>query len=1016
VNVSAKSQWPAHLWAAITAELDHSQVIIGAAGSGKTTLLIERATHLVTHAGLHPDQVRLLTPSRTHATGLRDLAAQAIPRATRGPWARSVSSLAFSIVAADHVAQGLPVPTLRSGADIDEDIRGLLGESAGGVSPFEGLFEPIVLATETFRTELRELMARVIEYGATPADLVAWGETYGFEQWRRAGAFMADYQQVIARSRPTSFEPAEMITRAAAIIDRGLPAEWADLRVVLVDDSHDIPASARRLITALTRWGVSVTAVGDPDVAGQTFRGSDPEAPAQLADQLGVSPVFATEVFRHGPTIRQRVGALSDRVGSARAGQQRQGNAVGKESGHPVIHLLSGSATEEDTAIAHYIAHQHLHNGIPLDQFAVVSRRAGALEGVARALGHRDLASYRSTRAALSAQPAARELLWWAEAALNPQRVSPERVLDMLRGVYGGWSALELRRLTTWVRVREAAEKTGRSAAVVIRDAVVGSEIFVDAPDFLAKNIDRTRAIIQAVRRLGADTSVDVVLSTLWGAVGVEDGWRTRCDIGGEGARFAAQALDAVVALMETASRFADTHPGVTPDVFITRVLAQDVAEDVLVPEPLLPAVWLGTASAAASRQWSVVIMHSVNEGVWPNTSLRGSLLGAPQVSWVARGVSPHDIDQRRVVLDDEIRMATLAASRASLQLVVSAVSADDTSPSPLFFLLAEGTPRWSTDGGDSGTLRERVGDLRRQLATGPDESTDRAVTQLAYLATRGVVGSSPEHWWGLHPQSTTAPLFANDIVRLSPSRVADIEQSPLMWLLDTIAPEPLPPVVDVGAIIHRALEENPWGPLEAMAAVVDQRWSEVTFDAAWLSEAKRFEAHRQLAALDQYLADQKNEHIELVGSEKRFQIDLPGSTITGVMDRLVKDADGNLLVVDLKTGRHKTDAQVVDDPQLLAYQLAVTTPEVTDSLGVDPAPTGGAYLLYVSSGLRGKPYRIALQPPLDEAGRAQFVKRLEEVREVMARAQFALGEGDSRASGRAPRHRWHLIGQVCGD
>lgn len=1014
--MSAKSQWPPHLRGAITADTDHSQVIIGAAGSGKTTLLVERAAHLVTHAGLHPDQVRLLTPSRAHATRLRDQVAQLIPLATRGPWARSVSSFAFSILAADHVARGLPAPTLRSGADIDDDIRGLIGEASGGQSAFDGVFEPVVLATETFRTELRELMARVIEHGKTPADLVAWGETFHRESWRRAGLFMAEYQQVIARSRPTSFEPAEMIIRAAAIVDNGLPAEWSDLRVVLVDDSHDIPASARRLIAALTRWGVSVTAVGDPDVAGQTFRGSDPEAPAQLADQLGVSPIFATDVFRHGPAIRARVGSLSARVGSARAGQQRQGQAVGQEGETPLSHLLSGSATEEDQAIADYVAYQHLHNGTPLDQIAVVSRRAGALDGVARALGQRGLASFRSTRAALSFEPAARELLWWAEAALSPQRVTPERCLDMLRGVFGGWSALDLRRLTTWIRVREAAEKTGRSAAWVIRETVVGSDILVDAPDFLAKNLDRTRAMIQAVRRVGADAPVDIVLSTLWGATGVEERWLARCDSGGEGARFATQALDAVVALMETASRFADTHPGVTSDVFISRVLAQDVAEDVLVPEPARPAVWLGTASATAGRQWSVAIMHSVNDGVWPNTRLRGSLLGAPQVAWVARGESPDDIDQRRVVLDDEIRMATLAASRACNQLVVSAISSDDTSPSPLFFLLADGTPQWRPDDGDGGDLRKRVGDLRRQLTTDCASSQTRAVQQLAYLGTRGVVGASPDSWWGVVAPTTTAPLFADDIVRLSPSRVADVEQSPLMWLLDQIAPEPLPPVVDVGAIIHRALEENPWGPREAMAAVVDARWSEVIFDAAWLSEAKRAEAHRQLAALGAYLDDQKNEHVELVASEQRFQINLPGAVITGVMDRLVKDRDGKLLVVDLKTGRHKTEGQVVDDPQLLAYQLAVTTPEVTGDLGVAPAPTGGAYLLYVSSGLRGKPYRIALQPPLDEQGRAQFLQRLEDVREVMARSQFALGEGDSRASGRAPRHRWHLIGQVCGD
>jgi superfamily I DNA/RNA helicase len=111
--VSANPQWPADAAQFITEAPTTSQVIIGAAGSGKTTLLVERAAHLVETAGLHPDQVRILTPSRAQATRLRDQVAKRIPRATRGPFAKSVASLAFSIVTADHLSRGLPQPTLR---------------------------------------------------------------------------------------------------------------------------------------------------------------------------------------------------------------------------------------------------------------------------------------------------------------------------------------------------------------------------------------------------------------------------------------------------------------------------------------------------------------------------------------------------------------------------------------------------------------------------------------------------------------------------------------------------------------------------------------------------------------------------------------------------------------------------------------------------------------------------------------------------------------------------------------
>ena len=73
--------------------------IVGAPGSGKTTVITEIVAALIARDG--ESAVRILTPSRQAATRLRDLVALRVGVATRGPLARSVSSLAFEIVSAE---------------------------------------------------------------------------------------------------------------------------------------------------------------------------------------------------------------------------------------------------------------------------------------------------------------------------------------------------------------------------------------------------------------------------------------------------------------------------------------------------------------------------------------------------------------------------------------------------------------------------------------------------------------------------------------------------------------------------------------------------------------------------------------------------------------------------------------------------------------------------------------------------------------------------------------------------
>jgi RecB family exonuclease len=61
------------------------------------------------------------------------------------------------------------------------------------------------------------------------------------------------------------------------------------------------------------------------------------------------------------------------------------------------------------------------------------------------------------------------------------------------------------------------------------------------------------------------------------------------------------------------------------------------------------------------------------------------------------------------------------------------------------------------------------------------------------------------------------------------------------------------------------------------------------------------------------------------IGVEVDFAVEVGDARLAGRVDRLERDADGRLVVVDLKTGKSKPkDAELPALPQLGAYQLAI--------------------------------------------------------------------------------------------
>jgi superfamily I DNA/RNA helicase len=279
---------------------------VGAPGTGKTTTLVELLADRVHRCGFAPESVLALTFDRASATRLRDRLGLRIGEAVNGPLARTVSSLAFDIVAQPAIRAGAEPPTLLTGAEQDADVAALLaGHVEDGTGPEwpEHLGEA-VRGLRSFRTELRELMARATEHRITPHTMRILGRERGHAEWVAAADFIDDYQASIASARPDQLDSAELARFAVAALDRGEVSDAvARLRLVAVDDLQEATELGLALMEALRSRGVAVVAFGDPDASTAVFRGGSADAVARFGAGMPVS--LLRVAHRQPPVLRE---------------------------------------------------------------------------------------------------------------------------------------------------------------------------------------------------------------------------------------------------------------------------------------------------------------------------------------------------------------------------------------------------------------------------------------------------------------------------------------------------------------------------------------------------------------------------------------------------------------------------------------------------------------------------------------------------------------------------------------
>ncbi len=1019
-------------------------VVVGAPGSGKTTTLIELAASRVEVDGISPDEVMVIAASRRSAAALRDRIGLRLARVTTGPLARTASSVAFEAVTARAQSEGAPAPALLSGADQDMIIRELLDGHRDGSGPhWPEHLDPSVRSLSIFRTELRELMMRATEYGVDAASLRALAARHARPEWAAAADFTDEYQAVVASARSDRLDPAELMAFAERAVADGLAGErLAGVRLILVDELQQATEGTVRLIAAFAERGSTVVGFGDPDIAANSFRGGETGIVARFGTRLGAAAVpqlVLSGVHRHGPQIRGVVREVTGRIGAAGEGTQRAAEAVENRQdaaspAEPIRKIVAPSPAPQHRSIARQLRERHLLNGVPWGEMAVIARSGSEVASLARALATsqvpvRTLIAGRAVRDEL----AAGALLRLITVSIEREPLDGVVAGELLTGPFGRLDAITVRRLRLALRAEELAGGGTRRADELLADAMRSPSRLATIDHGVAKQADRLARLIDAIRRshAGGD-SAEELLWTAWDGAGVAEEWRRQALGAGMAADEANRALDGIVALFTAARRFVERKPDGTSDQFLDEILDAEVPEDTLAPQSDGDAVLVVTPSGAAGFEFDTVVVAGLQDGQWPNLRVRGSLLGAPQLVAALDGRLGAAVDERREVLSDELRLFALAVSRARRLLILAVLDSDDETPSPFFELVAPAAAAVRADIHPL-TLRGLTGRLRRVLTTvSVEDGADRgdrvlggyserdrtaAASALAAFRDERVAGAEPSRWHGVADISTDAPLWdlADAEVRIpvSPSRLEEIERSPMEAFVKQVSGGGSGLAANVGTLIHDVLEHAVSFEIEALDAALEARWGELDFEASWQADVQRAAARYAMTALSGYLRRFEAEAAVLVSSEGDFRLDLAPAVMTGKIDR-VESREGAIVIVDLKTGSVKSQREADEHPQLGAYQVAYADGAIA-SLPDGHRP-GGAALLFTKKGTAKTPYTLRVQEAFDEEQLEEFRARVRRaaLRMVGPILQAAVID-DPYAYGGDVR-RVHLPGEVSGD
>ena len=682
------------------------------------------------------------------------------------------------------------------------------------------------------------------------------------------------------------------------------------------------------------------------------------------------------------------------------------------------MHVFASAAVEA-AYLADVLRRAHLLDGVPWSQMAVVVRTAVALGPLRRALSSAGVpVAVSADDLPLAGQPAVAPLLSALTALLPASGSGPEGDgaavgLDepaaeaLLASPLGGATVLDLRRMRRAVRIalaRQGIDAAERGAPLAT--ALADDDLLDSLPEHVSRPARRVADVLAAGRlALAQDGTAEDVLWAMWQRSGLAAKWARSSAAGGPAGAVADRDLDAVVALFDAAAGFVDRLPSADVRAFVAHLSAQELPGDTGAARAAGgESVRLLTAHAAKGLEWDLVCVAGVQEGVWPDLRERTSLLGIEELVERASGIDGTGVDRRTLALAEERRLFYVACTRARRRLVVSAV---------------EG----ALDGADAGANASRFLDL---VAPPPEDG--RPLTELprslTLSAARGRAPPRPDRpadpGRAPHGRRLGAPAPGR---RGGPRRAPDRLVGPGAALRRRTAGArgrrragapvghrdlpALPAALGARRGRCRGVARTPPAPSARRCTTWPSRWPtgcprptrrprwppSSTSSTSGRAGPTSASASRRRRCSTSSCGGTRPTAASCSAPRRTSTSSSAGPGSRGQVDRLERDGEGRLVVVDLKTG--KTTAKNTEEHgQLAAYQVAVSAGAFAEH-GTVP---GGAALLQVGTGAKAKEQHQEPLPadvPLDETWAGELVAQV--------------GRGDGRGDVRGA-HRLALL------
>ena len=837
-----------------------------------------------------------------------------------------------------------------------------------------------VRRSEAFARDLLTFVALMKQNLVHPSALLLAAEASAGDRLRVLASAYQAYHERMQRGRMVDFR--DLITGAIELLQSNLvlcERLRANFKLILVDEFQDVDPAQFELLQLLAppKSRPRLVVVGDPDQSIYGFRGT---VPRLLSDDFAAVYGGATKRLEDCRRCSQQAIDAGERLLAAtQPGREpRRLRAVNRSPMPAVVVAREGDAVDEAFFCAREI--KRLHSESPelrLGDFAIVMRSTtslgGPFEEALRALG---LPYEVRGSGATSRNEVVRFLVGYLESLRRPD--DADAFEGALSSSLGGVGARTLSRL------RAHAREEGRPLTRVVRRLMyvlaardplryplpwggeppgeVSSE-----PDYLEhlspEELDSIHAAMVARHRLLGRVS-RMPLASLAYSVLIEDGaMRRLLDLGLAADQRAEAIADLRAAIegieaIETVHERLDGSPPLLGDIAgsLDALLAGAADDTEAAGSRRESAVQVLTVHQAKGLEFEVVFCSGFAHGLFPLAARPHPLLEAEDRAWLERfkvGFMPSWPSDPDGHLAEEARLAYVAMTRAKRRVYITFADSYLRQAGPSVFLgLAEPEAESRNLTRASGRLQPRDVLLAREAEVMiaahrealTDSSAGRAVAlglDLAFLMDREA--GEPFEPYGGDRNPTNV-----EIGHFSPTTLNNYLKCPRLYWYNNhpgLVDEPRSVAMDRGGFLHEVLEdfhvhEPEWHLLEPAQ---QREWLEASLQKQLESYLSRMEGvldrkREELqvrTVLGNYIkfvtGMQLIRRLRTLALERRFHLQLDGSEIVGKIDRVMDVGDGEVEVVDYKTGGGKAMKYAYEayfgpdmsDVQLALYYLA---------------------------------------------------------------------------------------------